>query len=220
MENFLKVMFGVSLVLVLGACASGVTKTMSDAEFIKLSEQERSEHLKTVRSESITLDRKRTEYWENGKVVHFEQDGVYESARWDKQKGLIYIYPGFTNGVFDLNTHGVLALRADADGHIMYEPDGRGGQRPTTLLANVATESGLGRVFLQAGSQIVSSGVSGALAAEILDCGSNCGGDITLVNQGGVSQATSLAEGVGNASAGASAAVGCATGNCAAPPTN
>jgi len=221
MKTTLQALFGASLIMVLGACSS-TTGTMSDAKFLAAEAEARAEYLASIQEEDRILSRKKETEYEVGRPVVYERDGIFRTVQWDRELGMIYIYPGKKTGMMSLDTHGVVVVRADSEGNIKYDADGRGGERPTTFLANVATEQGLGRVLLQGGFQVVSMGVNGALAAEIFSdgsCGNNCG-NINLVNQGGVSSATSLAEGTGNASAGASAAVGCATGNCAAPPTN
>jgi len=197
----------------LGGCFATmghVTQTMSDKKFLKASDSERSEYLSVISSEEATLIGKKQAEYKAGRPVHYEdpETGLFRTIQWDKMLDMIYIYPGKTTDMLTMNTHGVVAAEADANGKVKYHPDGRGGMRPNIFLVNVAVEEGEGRMLFRGATQILSAGFNSYWAAQE-NCGNNCG-NINLHN-GASSQ--SLAETVTNSTLEAGINT-CSSGGC------
>jgi hypothetical protein len=163
--------------LFLGACATNpghVTPTMADADFIKAAPAERVKYLKDVEDEDSALTSKKGVEYVSGRPVYYGNEKTGYTLLWDKKLSLLHVFPGHNPGAMSLETQGVLTLRTDAKGNIFYQKDGSGVERPTTLLSNVATQEGIGRVILKGGFQVLGAVTNGALAAEIAKC-KDCG---------------------------------------------
>lgn len=216
-----KVLVSLSVVL-LGACTAMPgpnTPTMPDADFVKAAPAERASYLKAIADEATALVSKKDAEYAVGRPIYNGNEKTGYTLQWDKKLSLLYIYPGHNPGAMSLETQGVLALRTDAHGNIFYQKDGQGVERPTTLLANVATQEGLGRVFLKGGFQVLSAGANGALAAKITSdaqCKEGCGDTWNI--QGG----TALAQGGAavSVSQGGSSAAGATSGSSALSTVN
>lgn len=182
----------------LGACASSmgmVKKTMTDEQYLSLSDEERGEYIATIADEEKALSLKKDAEYNAGRPVHYEdpETGLFRTIQWDKTLGMVYIYPGKYTSALNMNMHNVVTVEATEDGKIKYYPDGRGGRRANVFLANVASEEGIGRLLIRSGTQVLASGFSGAIAAKIYTDNQDCGdgGDIIL-NNGAVSSAGSI----------------------------
>jgi hypothetical protein len=207
----IKSLVAVAFALVLGACATNpghVTPTMADADFVKAAPAERTKYLKDIEDEATALASKKDAEYTAGRPIYNGNKDTGYTYQWDKKLSLVYIYPGHNPGAMSLETQGVLALRADAKGNIFYQKDGSGVERPTTLLANVATQEGIGRVILKGGFQILGAAANGALAAKITtDCGKDCGDTWNI--QGGQGGQGGIGVGIGgSAAAGSSSQAG------------
>ena len=215
--KMLQAVLAVSLMLALGACSS-VTSTMSDDRYLSAKEEKRQEYLAAIEEEDRILREKKEAEYQVGRPVIYERNGIFRTVQWDRKLGMIYIYPGKKTGLMSLDTHGVIAVRATPDGKIKYDADGRGGERPTTFLANVATEQGLGRVLLQGGFQVLSFGANGLLAADkIADSQPDCDGPNGCNNvfNGSMSVSGSTSQSVNHNQTNTSVGFGC-TRNCGA----
>lgn len=206
MKKLFKFLAILALLPLLGACAAStsgmVEKTMTDQQYLTLSEEKRGEYIAAITDEEDTLTSKKQAEYNAGRPVHYEdpETGLFRTIQWDKMLGMVYIYPGKYTGALTMNTHNVITVEATEDGKIKYHPDGRGGMRANVFLANVASEEGVGRLLIRSGTQVLSSGFSGFAAAKVYadkKCGDNCG-NITLNNgalssSGAVSTANSEA---------------------------
>lgn len=208
MKTMLKLLVILALLPLLGACASSTTgmgmvkQTLSDKDFLALSEESRSEYVAAITDEEQALTSKKLAEYNAGRPVHYEdpETGLFRTIQWDKMLGMVYIYPGKYTGAMNMNTHNVITVEATKEGKIKYYPDGRGGKRANVFLANVASEEGVGRLLVRSGTQILSSGFSGFAAAKVYsdaECGDNCG-NITL-NNGALSSAGAVSTSVSEA---------------------
>lgn len=211
MRKVIKFLAIVALLPLLGACAPGTTRmgmveqTLSDRDYLALSEEERSEYVSSISNEESALAYKKQAEYNAGRPVHYEDSktGLFRTIQWDKMLGMVYIYPGKSTGALTMNTHNVITVEATEDGKIKYYDDGRGGKRANVFLANVASEEGIGRLLVRSGTQILSSGFSGAVAAKIYtdnQCeGDECGGNSYYLNNSSGAMSQSLSESTSNA---------------------
>lgn len=215
----IKSLVAVAFALALGACATNpghVTPTMADADYVKAAPAERSKYLKDIEDEAAALASKKDAEYTVGRPVYNGNKDTGYTYQWDKKLSLVYIYPGHNPGALSLETQGVLALRADARGNILYQKDNLGFERPTTLLANVATQEGIGRVILKGGFQILGAAANGALAAEIAKC-KDCGDTWNI--QGGQGGQGGIGVGIGGSAAAGSSSQSDSSSNAAITST-
>ncbi len=203
-------------VMAVTGCASTlpgglVTPSMSDEDFVKASPEARDSYLKVIQEEDVLLTAKKDMEYQSGRPVFFGDKQTGFTMQWNKKLALVSIYPGHVSGAMGMETAAVLVFKADAKGNIHYQNQG-GVEKPTTLLANVATQEGLGRLFVKGGFQVLSASVNGAWAAKIAadaTCGANCG-NVTMVNTG----SNALAGASSNAQSGANVDVNAVLGAC------
>lgn len=191
----LRLMAVLLIVPFLGACAGGairpgpVTPTMADADFVKASSEVKTQYLQAVQEEDVLLTAKKSTEYMAGRPVAYGDSSTGYTLQWDKKLGIVYIYPGHNPGAMSIESEAVMAFRADKNGNIHYQNTG-GVEKPTTLLANVATQEGVGRMMVKGVFQVLGSTMNGAVAAKIhadSACGDGCG-NTTLINAGGNSQ--------------------------------
>ncbi len=213
----MKVLFLLFVGVILTGCSTLqgglVTPTMSDETFVKSTKEERESYLKVIQEEDVLLTAKKDTEYLAGRPVFYGDKQTGFTIQWNKKLALVSIYPGHITGQMGTESAAVLVFKADAKGNIHYQNQG-GVEKPTTLLANVATQEGLGRLFIKGGFQVFSAGVNGAWAAKInadAACKGDCGGNVTMVNTGGNALAGSTANSQSNA--GMSMGLGCT--NCA-----
>lgn len=172
-----------------------VTPSMSDADFVKSAPEARETYLKTIQEESVLLEAKKEAEYTAGRPVFYGDKSTGFTIQWNKKLALVSVYPGHITSQVGMESLALLVLKADSKGNIHYQNQG-GVEKPTTLLANTATQEGLGRLFVKGGFQVLSAGVNGAWAAKInadKACGENCG-NITMYNAGGNAGAVSQSQ--------------------------
>jgi hypothetical protein len=211
--KFLILLFALTLTGCASTLSGGlVTPSMSDEDFVKAAPEVRQTYLKTIQEEDVLLTAKKDTEYLAGRPVFYGDKSTGFTIQWNKKLSLVSIYPGHITSQLGMESAAVLVFKADAKGNIHYQNQG-GVEKPTTLLANVATQEGLGRLFVKGGFQVLSAGVNGAWAAKInsdASCGNNCG-NINMINTGGNALAGSTANSQSNA--GMSMGLGCT--NCA-----
>jgi hypothetical protein len=203
----MKVLFVLFVALALTGCSTlpggFVTETMSDADFVKAAPEARESYLKTIQEEDVLLTSKKDVEYMAGRPVFYGDKASGFTIQWNKKLALVSVYPGHITSQVGMESLAILVLKADAKGNIHYQNQG-GVEKPTTLLANVATQEGLGRLFVKGGFQVLSAGVNGAWAAKInadATCKGDCGGNITMVNTGGNALAGSSAQSLSSTNA-------------------
>lgn len=205
--------------LTLTGCASTlsgglVTPSMSDEDYVKATPEARDTYLKVIQEEDVLLTAKKDTEYLAGRPVFYGDKQTGFTIQWNKKLSLVSVYPGHITGQMGMESAAVLVFKADTKGNIHYQNQG-GVEKPTTLLANVATQEGLGRLFVKGGFQVLSAGVNGAWAAKInadAACNGDCGGNITMVNTGG--NALSGASSTSQSNAGAVMDMGFGCTNC------
>jgi hypothetical protein len=211
-----------SLVVVLlltgcGTMGGMVTATMSDADFVSAAPEQRDAYLKNIQEEALVLSTKKEVEYQAGRPVYYGDSKTGYTLQWNRRLGLVSVYPGHITGPMGMESAALLVLRADERGNIHYQQAG-GVDKPTTILANVANQEALGRLFVKGGFQVLGAAANGAIAAKIhsdASCGENCG-NIVMVNQGGNAGASAGAQAGANVDA--NIALGaCPSGNCGVP---
>jgi len=149
------------------------------------------------------------EIFEAGEPVQIGSEATGYTMLWAKPMGMTYIYPGHTNGGMGMEQNAIMAIATDEHGNFIREQTRGGGVRPVVVMANVATQEGLGRFLARGAFQVTGAAVNGAVAAQIRannTCSENCGSPI-FNRVEAASQSASEATGTGTASA--------ASGDCA-----
>ena len=177
-----------------GSKAGGgfMTPTMSDAEYLKASTEEQEQYRSVVVEEDVLLTPKKDTEYMAGRPIYYGDTDTGYTVQWDKRLGTVFIYPGHVTDPMGLQTQAIAMFRADDQGAIHYQNVG-GVEKPTTLLTNVATQEGIGRLFVKSGAQVLAGAANGAIAAQIRanhDC-DDCG-NTTLINAGGNNSAAAL----------------------------
>lgn len=211
-----------SLVVVLlltgcGTMGGMVTATMSDADFVSAAPEQRDAYLKNIQEEAFVLSTKKEVEYQSGRPVYYGDSKTGYTLQWNRRLGLVSVYPGHVTGPMGMESAALLVLRADERGNIHYQQAG-GVDKPTTILANVANQEALGRLFVKGGFQVLSAGANGALAAKIhanASCGENCD-NIIMVNQGGNAGASAGAQAGANVDVNAVLG-GCGNAGCGVP---
>lgn len=187
--------------LFVGACAT----TGSDAgkiyssdptmsEYVASSPEARSEADARLKEITEVADQYRQTRYQSGKPVEFGTEEAYYTTQWVKSpvpgamSGLILLYPGRYPGSLSIETQGVIAVAADAEGRPQLFKDQFGNESPKVVAANFSTQEGNGRMWLKLGTQVLASSVNGAVAAGINtsfgSCQDGCGNaGVTLVNE-------------------------------------
>ena len=178
---------------------------MDNADFVRASAEDRAAYLNNVSAEDRLITQKRQAEYLAGRPVEYGNGRTGYTLQWNRIARMAYVYPGHTTGAMGMETSAMMAFATDAHGNTL---SGNGGS-PIVLMANVATQEGLGRVALGLGTQVVGAAVNGSIAAKINadgSCGENCMGDLTQIS------VESTATGTGNAnSTAASGGSGCVT---------
>lgn len=220
----LRIVFAIASISILAGCGSNgggyLVKTMSDKDYLKASKEEQANYRQAVIKEEIDLQDKKLVEYKSGRPVTYGDKKTGYTLQWDKKLSLVHIYPGHNNGLMGIEEESLLTLRSDENGNIKYQKFGNGAggtyEQPTKFLANVATQEGLGRMFLKGGFQVGSAYMNGGYAADKYsddNCGDNCGN--LVVNNGSSSGSMSAAS--ANTTSNLSSVIGCPTGNCSAP---
>ncbi len=189
--------------LAITACSAGgpntnVTPTMTNASYVRASAEDRAAYLSNVQGEDALLTQKNQVEYLAGRPVHYGDGRTGYTLQWNRTMRTAYVFPGHTTGAMGLDTSAMMAFATDAHGNTLA---GNGGS-PIVLLANVATQEGIGRFGLRLGTQVLGAGINGALAASInaaAQCSENCGSPIQVIANSG---STATATGTGTATAG------------------
>jgi len=193
------------LLAVLGACSTSngpgnpFGNAPSAAEYARMDAESREAAAQQVQQGVAA----KNDWWQNvglpiylsGEPVQIGNKQTGRTLMWDKFALVTYIYAGHTNGGGGLEQNSTQSFRTSPDGNILLD----NGQ----LLANVATQEGLGRFAARIGVQLAAPVFSGVAAAKIhtdAACKSNCGGgDLTQIAVNALSNAEAI--GTGNATA-------------------
>ncbi len=220
MMKYLILLFAVTLTGCSTLQGGLVTPTMSDEDFLKKAPEARSTYLKKIQEEDVLLTAKKDVEYMTGRPVFYGDKSTGFTIQWNKKLSLVHLYHGHITNTMGLESLAALTLKADSMGNIKYETQG-GVEKPTTLLANVSTQEGLGRLFVKGGFQVLSAGVNGALAAKInsnASCGENCN-NVTMVNTGGNALAGASSDAQSGAVVDVNAVLGtCPSGDCVPVP--
>jgi hypothetical protein len=172
-----------------------VTPTMSDKDFVAATTDARNAYLETIQKEDSILTLKKDMEYLAGRPVFYGDKQTGFTIQWNKKLSLVSVYPGHITSQLGMESAGALLFKADARGNIHYQNQG-GVEKPTTLLANVATQEGLGRLLVKGGFQVTSAGFNGVLAAKINAdgvCTDNCG-NISIVGGNSFAESNSNAQ--------------------------
>lgn len=187
-----------------GSKAGGgyVTPTMSDAEYLKASPEEQEQYRGVVKEEYVSLEAKKDIEYISGRPVYYGDTDTGYTVQWDKRLETVFIYPGHVSDPMGMQTQAIAMFRADTNGKMHFQ-NVNGVEKPTTLLTNVATQEGLGRLLVKSGAQILAGAANGAIAAQIrANHGCDDCGNTTLINAGGNNSAGALSSAVSESGAG------------------
>ena len=196
--------------LAIAACSSGGTNGnvgpgMTPANYLAL--EDRAGYEATQDNNAAIIADGRQRAYLRGDPVSYGNGRTGFTLQWNRIARMAYVYPGHTTGAMGLDTSAMMAFATDAHGNTLA---GNGGS-PIVLLANVATQEGVGRFGLRLGTQVLGAAANGALAARInadATCSENCGSPIQIAVG---SNSTSTATGTGTATAGGGTGNPCVT---------
>lgn len=223
MKKLLFIPLLVTALLTVG-CASNsafnpATQVISDKEFIQKSPEERYEYTQSLRDNSVILaEKKRAEYLAEMPVYTGTKDAGH-TLIWNRQLQVVDLYSGHLSKQVAMERQSQTQFLTNENGDLLLQSI-NGVMKPTPILTSSQTQEDLGRVLVKGGLNILGASLNGAVAAEIMSneqCGSDCGGDITLVNQGGVSTSEAIAGAISNSAVNAVVG-GCSTGKCTPVP--
>ncbi len=197
-KNVLRVL-GVGALLVLAACSTGtngnVGPGMSTDAYLAL--EDRAGYEATQDNNAAVIADGRQRAYLRGEPVAYGTRQTGFTLQWNQIARMAYVYPGHSTGAMGLETSAMMAFATDAHGNTLVN----GGGSPAILLANVATQEGVGRFGLRLGTQVLGAAANGAIAANIhagAACSENCGPAIQVIAQAG---SESTATGTGNGTA-------------------
>lgn len=192
--------------------------TPTDAEILQMNQEDKLETFVTeVETEQEVLVNTKTRLYKSELPVTFGNEKTGYTMQWDKFNRVVHYYPGHQTSHFGIDQENTLSLMTDEEGRILFQ-NTRGGIEPVRLLANVATQEGMGRVWSKLGVQFGSS-VGANLGVGLINAATRCEGDEcggpTVINQVGAS-AGARSESISQQQSGVSVTTGgCASGTCA-----